>query len=93
MRSRYCGFVYRNERYLLATWHPTTRPNSLQFDEKQHWLGLTIKDIQNGSVTDQVGLVEFVARFKVNGRGHRLHEKSHFARVDDHWYYVRGEFL
>jgi len=93
MRSRYCGFVYRNERYLLSTWHPTTRPNSVQFDERQRWLGLSIRESQDGNTSDQEGHVEFVARFKVNGKGHRLHEKSRFAKVDDDWYYVNGEFL
>jgi len=93
MRSRYCAFVYRDEHYLLATWHPTTRPKTVPFDSRQRWLGLSIRATEHGSIDDKVGYVEFVARFKVNGKGHRLHEKSHFARVDDEWYYVSGDFL
>ena len=29
MRSRYCAYVRGNADYLLATWHPTTRPAQL----------------------------------------------------------------
>jgi SEC-C motif-containing protein len=65
----------------------------VQFDERQRWLGLSIRENQAGNTSDQEGHVEFVARFKVNGKGHRLHEKSRFAKVDDDWYYVSGEFL
>ncbi len=31
MRSRYTAFVMELEPYLLATWHPGTRPPSLDF--------------------------------------------------------------
>lgn len=40
--------------------------------------------------------VEFVARYKIAGRAHRLHEISRFVcEVEDgvpHWYYVDGSF-
>jgi SEC-C motif-containing protein len=36
--------------------------------------------------------VEFVARYKVGGRAHRLHESSRFIRGEDgHWRYVDGD--
>lgn len=93
MRSRYCGFVYRNAHYLLITWHPETRPSRVRFDDQQRWLGLSIRGTRAGGVDDQEGYVEFVARFKVNGKGHRLHEISRFTKIDGNWYYVNGEFL
>jgi SEC-C motif-containing protein len=34
--------------------------------------------------------VEFVARYKIGGRAHRLHEISRFVREDGRWYYVDG---
>lgn len=36
--------------------------------------------------------VEFVARYKVNGRAHRLHEVSRFVREDGRWLYLDGSF-
>ena len=36
--------------------------------------------------------VEFVARYKVNGRAQRLHEVSRFVREDGRWFYLDGSF-
>ena len=35
--------------------------------------------------------VEFVARSKLAGRAHRLHEISRFVREDGRWLYVDGD--
>ena len=93
MRSRYCGFVLCNEPYLLATWHPDTRPGRVRFDPAQRWLGLRICGTQDGGVDDVTGTVEFVARFKVDGKGHRLQEISRFEKIDGRWYYLDGVHL
>ena len=91
MRSRYAAYVLEDEPYLLATWHPDTRPESLHFDQEPRpkWLGLTIK--RKANTDDQHGLVEFVARYKINGRAFRMHETSRFERVDGRWFYRDGE--
>jgi SEC-C motif-containing protein len=34
------------------------------------------------------GTVDFVARSKLGGRAHRLHEVSTFVREGGRWYYV-----
>jgi SEC-C motif-containing protein len=36
--------------------------------------------------------VEFVARYKIGGRAHRLHEISRFVREEGRWLYVDGVF-
>ena len=91
MRSRYCGFVLRDEPYLKATWHPSTRPTKVRLDEEHRWLGLSIRATGAGGPDDSTGRVEFVARFKVNSRGHRLHEISRFEKIDGRWYYSDGQ--
>jgi SEC-C motif-containing protein len=93
MRSRYTAFVRRDADYLRATWHPDTRPSRVRFNPAQRWLGLSIKDSAAGGAGDREGMVEFVARFKLLGRGHRLHERSRFRCEDGCWYYVDGEHL
>ena len=93
MRSRYTAFVQRDEPYLLSTWHPDTRPSRVRLEEKQRWLGLTIRAEQAGGPDDDSGTVEFVARFKIDGKGHRLHEVSRFEKIDGRWYYRDGEHL
>jgi SEC-C motif-containing protein len=93
MRSRYSAFVEANADYLLATWHPDTRPSRVRFDPGQRWLGLSIKSTLAGTESDREGTVEFVARFKVNGKGHRLHEVSRFEQIEGLWYYRDGDHL
>jgi SEC-C motif-containing protein len=90
MRSRYTAYVLLAEDYLQATWHPATRPASLGLaeDVQTRWLGLEVKRHEQQD-TDHA-TVEFVARYKVHGRAHRLHEVSRFAREDGRWFYVDG---
>jgi len=93
MRSRYSAYVHSKEDYLLATWHPATRPPSLEFSDaaKTKWLGLEIK---RHSVIDSThAQVEFVARYKTGGQSAvRLHEISDFILEDGKWFYVSGVF-
>ena len=92
MRSRYCAFVLCNEQYLLATWHPSTRPGSIPFNRKQKWLGLRVV---NASVTgNDSAEVEFIARSRVsNAAAVRQHERSRFVRENERWFYVDGDMM
>jgi SEC-C motif-containing protein len=91
MRSRYSAFVLKLEPYLLATWHASTRPATLSLEnDNTQWLGLTIKQHQDDG-PDQA-TVEFVARYKSNGRACKLHETSRFVRENGRWFYVDGIF-
>lgn len=93
MRSRYTAFVQRREDYLLATWHASTRPGELKLagTPPTQWLGLKIVQTERGGAEDHEGVVEFVARYKVNGRAGRLHESSRFSREDGRWFYLDGQ--
>jgi SEC-C motif domain protein len=88
MRSRYSAFACANEAYLLATWHTSTRPPIALSRDGTQWLGL---DVKQHSSTGDNGVVEFVARYKLQGRAHRLHEVSCFVREQGRWYYVDGD--
>jgi SEC-C motif-containing protein len=91
MRSRYSAFVREQADYLLATWHSSTRPASLDFDTGAKWLGLEVRQHQvTGPDTAEV---EFVARYRVQGQAVRLHERSRFVREDGRWLYVDGDQL
>ena len=89
MRSRYCAYVLRRTDYLLATWHTSTRPPTLDLEvsDSVTWLELKVIRAQNNAAT---GVVEFVARHKVNGKAHRLHEVSQFIKENGRWVYVDG---
>lgn len=91
MRSRYTAYVLQDGDYLKDTWAPEHRPSQLTFNQNQNWLGLKIKGTRSGGQNDDTGIVEFVARYKIDGRGHRLHEISQFRRDNGKWIYVAGE--
>lgn len=93
MRSRYSAYVLGLEDYLLATWHESTRPPSLDFSDiaKTKWLGLEIK--RHVIIDDHLAQVEFIARYKTGGQSAvRLHEISDFILEDGKWFYVSGVF-
>jgi SEC-C motif-containing protein len=90
MRSRYTAYVLRDDGYLKATWHPSTRPTEdLTADDGAKWLGL---EVRRHEPQGERATVEFVARFKIGGRAHRLHEISDFVREGGRWYYVNASF-
>ena len=92
MRSRYSAYVRRDEPYLLATWHASTRPTALDLAVQSPaptWLGLDVKrHVPDGDRA----VVEFVARLRHGGgKAQRMHEVSRFVREDGRWYYVDGD--
>ncbi len=91
MRSRYSAYTLLREDYLFATWHPSTRPSSLGLAEEvaTKWLGLKVR--RHEQLDADHAIVEFVARYKVNGRAHKLQEVSRFVRENERWFYVGGE--
>ena len=89
MRSRYTAFVHERADYLRATWHASTRPDTLDFEPGARWLGLEVRD--HRSTGPDSAEVEFVARYRVGGRAVRLHERSRFVREAGRWYYVDGD--
>ena len=89
MRSRYSAFVLQRRDYLLATWHASQRPSSLDFEPGAQWLGLEVR--RHRTLDAAHAEVEFVARYRVAGRAVHLHEKSRFVREDSRWYYVDGD--
>jgi SEC-C motif domain protein len=89
MRARYCAFVLGRVGYLEASWHTSTRPAHLTLEPDQKWLALEVK--RQRRIDADHAEVEFVARSRVGGRGHRLHETSRFVREGGRWFYVDGD--
>jgi len=91
MRSRYTAYVMDLEDYLLASWHPSTRPASLDLKTipRPQWVNLQV--ISHRQQDDKHATVEFVARYKLNGRAFRMHEISRFLQDEGRWFYVDGE--
>jgi SEC-C motif-containing protein len=91
MRSRYSAYVHLLPDYLLATWHPDTRPEALSLDEpagqRTRWLGLTVHaHTQSDSEHAQV---RFTARYRIGGGSAvKMQEHSRFVRQDGRWFYL-----
>ena len=88
MRSRYSAYVLKNERYLLESWHASTRPKSLEIaHDSTHWEKLKI--ISTGEK-----VVCFVAYFTQDTldkeKKYALTELSHFVK-EEKWFYLKGD--
>jgi SEC-C motif-containing protein len=95
MRSRFSAFAVGDAAYLLRSWHPDTRPATVQIDADTRWLWLEIVRTERGTERDSHGVVEFRAKYRVDapeGRSSGVqHEVSSFTRVAGAWVYVDGE--
>lgn len=90
MRSRYSAFVLGDVGYLLRTWHPTTRPPSLDLDPDVRWTGLDVLATTGGTLLAAEGRVEFRASYVRCGAAGAQHENSRFVRDADRWHYLDG---
>lgn len=88
MRSRYTAFMLKASDYLLATWHPDTRPSGLQLDDSPEWTALHILD---ASEEGQNGRIHFRAIYRVGQAWGYLEETSDFVKQDGRWFYLAGE--
>lgn len=92
MRSRYTAYVFRQEAYLLASWHASTRPTSLDLaeDTELKWISLRV---ESAASSEDSAWVLFTARYKVNGKAGKMTEKSRFVKDAGSWFYVDGEMI
>ena len=83
MRSRYSAYVVGERSYLLQTWHPSTRPPSLELDGTR-WTRLEVVETSGGGLLENQGTV----RFRAHYRGGVLEEHSRFVRDAGRWSYL-----
>jgi SEC-C motif-containing protein len=93
MRSRYSAFALGDTGYLRTTWHPTTRPRTLDLDRGVRWTGLNVLATTGGTLLSSEGTVEFRAHYVVEGAAGAQHEESRFVREGGHWRYLDGVSL
>jgi SEC-C motif-containing protein len=99
MRSRYTAYVLQDIDYLKKTLWPEQQKN---FDSQEvkawsknsQWLGLEVLRTEAGSAFDNTGVVEFVAKYILDGSLKSHQEVSQFRRgADGRWYYVQQNHL
>lgn len=92
MRSRFSAYSRGLSAYILASWHPDTRPEKLDVPDGTIWRRLQIVDTVAGGADDETGVVEFRASFRAtDGSAGLLHERSRFSRSGGRWVYVDGD--
>lgn len=90
MRSRFTAFARGDAEYLMYSWHPSYRPDSLSLSAGRVWTSLEIGRVSGGQVSDDVGEVSFIARFLDRGIEGAVVEHSYFQRLDGRWVYLYG---
>lgn len=93
MRSRYSAYVTADINYLLNTWHPSTKPSSIEPGTIPNWCGLKIIRTEKGLKNDDEGTVEFIAVALFQSKIVRLHEVSHFVKEEEKWLYMSGDII
>lgn len=89
MRSRYSAFALGDSAYLLASWHPDSRPTSLDLDPELRWCRLDIIGRTAGGLLDTRGTVDFAAHWRAaDGEAGVQRENSLFARENNDWVYL-----
>lgn len=90
MRSRFSAFAVGDTTYLRATWHPSTRPASLELDPDLEWQRLEILEVTAGTEDDTEGTVTFDAHYWDAARRERGLQREHgaFRRESGRWFYV-----
>ena len=81
MRSRYSAFAVGDTAYLLRTWHPSTRPATVETGTG--WLRLEVLD-SRGGLLDAEGEVHF----RAHAVGGVVEERSRFVRDAGRWSYL-----
>ena len=92
MRSRYTAFTLADNAYLLNSWASETRPEEIKAEEDViQWIGLDVKEHEQGGKEDEEGSVTFTASFLSSGHLCHLHEISRFVKLEGLWYYLDGK--
>ena len=100
MRSRYSAWALGLIDYIIQTTaikqQPALVPAEMrQWANEAKWQRLEVIDTLAGSADDNFGEVEFKAYFTLpdDEQIHTHHERSHFAKDNDRWYFLDPNIL
>ena len=98
MRARYSAYATAATDFLFDTTHPDHRKEydhagTKEWSENSEWLGLEILETSQGEPEDTVGEVEFIARYREKDLSREHHERGHFKRENERWYFTNGTMV
>ncbi len=96
MRSRYTAFATGNVDYIIETHDPERRGDidegsTADWAKNSEWLGFELVSSEAGGESDNAGVIEFVARYKVKGVTINHRERAVFRKAGDRWVFVDGQ--
>ncbi|RLB53094.1 MAG: hypothetical protein DRI90_21535 [Deltaproteobacteria bacterium] len=97
MRSRYAAYTLEEIDYVVATHDPATRdevdPDGAHaWSKEAEWEGLSVHEIEGGAEDDE-GIVEFTARYQMQGKLVRHRERAKFVKLEGKWFYHDGDMV
>lgn len=98
MKARYVAYTTCDIDFIMSSNAPETRENvsreaTEEWARSAHWLGIEIRNTIDGGEKDDEGIVEFVAKFELEGRIINHHEKSYFKKINGNWFFVDGQVI
>jgi SEC-C motif-containing protein len=96
MRARYTAYSQTNMDFIEKTHDPKTLKNTdmkanREWAEQTKWKGLEILSTENGTASDNTGVVEFRAQYSDGTNESSHHEISEFIKRGDTWYFSKGK--
>ena len=98
MRSRYCAYAMGAVDYLYKTSGTKVRKefdaeSSRKWAESAKWNGIEVLSEEAGGISDDVGVVEFIAHYAVEDAAFKHHERAEFARINGEWRFIDGKIF
>lgn len=98
MRARYAAYATGNIDFVVKSHDPATvgevdRKHTEAWSKNSTWLGLDILSTEQGGETDEEGVVEFLARYKLSNVTVPHRERATFRKIEGKWYFVDGKEL
>ncbi len=98
MRARYSAYATQNIDFLRESSTEKVRKEfdaeaSREWSQSAEWTGMEVLATAQGGEDDELGLVEFVANYSIDGTPYQHHERSIFVRVDGQWRFDDGALV
>ena len=98
MRARYSAYVQGEIEFLGTSLESGDRgafdaSGARNWSERAEWEGLEVVATERGGADDTDGIVEFVARYKIDDVEQAHHERARFVREAGEWCYAGGRVV
>ena len=98
MRSRYSAFTVADVDYIEKTTDPSARSTfdqagTTEWAKRSQWQGLEVVKTEAGGEGDSSGIVEFIARYRIEDVDRAHHERAEFKKRNGQWFFLDGKLV